>query len=101
VDGSGNVFVTGYSYNNGYPDYLTIEYSSALPPSLTIACTTTNTVVVSWASPSPGFTLQQNTNGLATVNWSNIFAAPLDDGRTKTLIVDPPTGNGFYRLFHP
>ncbi len=36
----GNVFVTGYS----------------IPPSLTIARTTMNTVAVSWPSPSTGFT---------------------------------------------
>ena len=59
VDGSDNVIVTGYSSS----DYATIKYStSPRLPSLTIACTTTNTVAVSWLSPSTGFTLQQNTN---------------------------------------
>jgi hypothetical protein len=45
--------------------------------------------------------LQQNTNGIATVNWINVLATPVDDGTTKTLILDPSTGNRFYRLFHP
>ena len=67
-------------------------------PWLTIFRTTTNTVAVSWPSPSTGFTLQQNTNGIGTVNWSNVVTAPLDDGTIKTLIVNPPTGNRFYRL---
>lgn len=70
-------------------------------PLLSIARTTTNTVAVSWPSPSTGFTLQQNTNGLVTVNWSNVFTAPVDDGTTKTVIVNPPTDNRFYRLFKP
>src|SRR5439155_24902248 len=37
-------------------------------PLLTIARTATNTVAVSWPSPSTGFSLQQNTN-LSTASW--------------------------------
>jgi hypothetical protein len=70
-------------------------------PLLSIHLTTTNTVAVSWPSPSTGCVLQQNTNGIATVNWSNVTATIQDDSVTKTLIVNPPTGNRFYRLFHP
>ena len=70
-------------------------------PLLTILRTTTNTVAVSWPSPSTGFLLQQNTDGVASVNWSNVLAAPTDDGTTKTLLVNPPEGNRFYRLWHP
>jgi hypothetical protein len=48
VDRDANVFATGSSTGtNGYYDYLMIKYSSAIPPSLTIARTTTNTVAVS------------------------------------------------------
>ncbi len=70
-------------------------------PLLSITRTPTNTVAVSWPSPSAGFNLQVNTNGLGTVNWSNVVALPVDDGTTKTLIVNPPTGNRFYRLVKP
>jgi hypothetical protein len=69
-------------------------------PLLSIARTTTNTVTVSWPSPSTGWTLQQNTN-VSSVNWSNVTAPIQDVGTTKTLIVNPPTGNRFYRLFKP
>jgi len=70
-------------------------------PLLSIARTTTNTVAVFWPSPSTGYVLQQNTNSIASVNWSNVLATPADDGATRTVVVDPPTGNRFYRLFHP
>jgi hypothetical protein len=70
-------------------------------PLLSISRTTTNTVVVSWPSPSTGWTLQQNTNSISSVNWSNAPGTIQDNGTTKTLIVNPPTGNRYYRLFKP
>jgi hypothetical protein len=74
---------------------------SPVVPRLTIRRTTTNTVAVSWPSPSTGWTLQQNTNGVASVNWSNAPGTIQGDGTIKTLIVNPPEGNRFYRLFKP
>jgi len=68
-------------------------------PFLSIARTTTNTVAVFSPSPSPDWTLQQNTNSISSVNWSHAPGTLLDDGTTKTLLVNPPTGNRFYRLF--
>jgi hypothetical protein len=69
--------------------------------SLTIRLTTTNAVAVSWPSPSTGWTLQQNTNGVALANWSNAPGTIQDSGTTKTLIINPPTRNRFFRLFKP
>jgi hypothetical protein len=70
-------------------------------PLLSIFRTTTNTVAVSWPSPSTGWTLQQNTNSVSSLNWSNLVSGIQDDGTTKTLIVNPPTSNRFYRLTKP
>lgn len=67
-------------------------------PLLTISRTTTNTVLVSWPSASTTYSLQVNTNGIGTVNWSNVVSTPLDDGTTKSVLVNPPLGNRFYRL---
>ncbi len=67
-------------------------------PLLSIFRTSTNTVAVSWPSPSTGWTLQQNTNSVSSVNWSNVTSGIVDDGTTKSLIVNPPSGNRFYRL---
>jgi hypothetical protein len=70
-------------------------------PLLSILHTTTNTVAVSWPSPSTGWTLQVNTNSVSSLNWSNVTSGIQDDGATKTLIVNPPAGNRFFRLMQP
>jgi hypothetical protein len=45
--------------------------------------------------------LQKHTNGVASVNWSNAPGPVQDDGTNKTLIVNPPAGERYYRLFKP
>jgi hypothetical protein len=70
-------------------------------PSLRIFLTSSNTAAVAWPSPSTGYVLQQNTNSVSSANWSNVTATIQDDGTTKTHIVNPPTGNRFYRLCKP
>ena len=74
---------------------------SATVPRLNVRRTPTNTVAVSWTSPLTRWTLQQNTNGVASVNWSNAPGPIQEDGATQTLIIAPPTGNQFYRLIKP
>jgi len=69
-------------------------------PLLSIKSTTTNTVQVYWASPSPGWNLQVNTN-LTTTNWVPPLESVQDDGTIKFIIVNPPAGNRFYRLKNP
>src|ERR1039458_3972708 len=66
-------------------------------PVLSIKLTTTNTAMVYWSSPSAGYSLQVNTN-LSTTNWAAAVGSVTDDGTTKYIIVNPPTGNRFYRL---
>jgi hypothetical protein len=60
-----------------------------------------NTIIVSWPSPSTGFILQQNTNGPAGVNWSNLVTTPSDDGTYKSIMVTPAPGSRYFRLFKP
>ena len=86
-----------YSVDGGFWSLLaTVQTPGA--PLLSITRTTTNTVTVSWPSPSLNWTLQQNTNGVGSVNWSNVTSGVTDNGTIKYLLVNPPTGTRFYRL---
>jgi hypothetical protein len=69
-------------------------------PLLIISRTATNTVMVSWPSPSIGFNLKQNTD-LRTTNWTTPSETVQDNGAIKFIIVNPPVGNRFYRLVKP
>jgi hypothetical protein len=69
-------------------------------PSLKIFLTRTNTAVISWPSASGGFALQQN-NQLDTSNWVPVGLSINDNGTNKFLIVNPPTGTRYYRLYKP
>lgn len=67
-------------------------------PALTVRLTATNSVLLSWPSPSTGFTLEENTD-LRTTNWvSTTPQSVTDDGTNKSVIVTSPIGNRFYRL---
>jgi len=89
-----------YTLQGGFWGVITAVQTPGAPL-LTIFRTTTNTVVVSWPSPSTEWTLQQNTNSVSSVNWSNVTSGIQEDGTARTLIVNPPTGNRFYRLNKP
>ena len=69
-------------------------------PFLSIRLTTTNTVVVFWPSPSANYELEQTTNVAAT-SWTTVVTIPDDDGTIKSIVVNPPDGNRFYRLRKP
>jgi outer membrane protein assembly factor BamB len=84
------------NWNTGY--WTTQEPNSG--PLLHVILTSTNTVAVSWPAPSTGFVLQQNAD-LGATNWIAPSETINDNGTTKSIIVNPPTGNRFYRLFHP
>jgi hypothetical protein len=87
--------------NAGSAYLFSVPAAPGMPPSpsLTIRRTTTNTIAVSWPSPSTGFVLQQNTNGLSSVNWSNVTVGIQNDGTTKSISVSPASGDRFFRLF--
>ena len=89
----------GFSISGGF--WSVVEAIQAPgAPLLTVRRTQTNTVVVSWPSPSTGFSLQQIGN-LNLSNWTSPAEAVTDNGTNKFITVQPPTGNRFYRLFKP
>jgi len=88
-----------FSLVGGFWSFLSVVQTPGAPL-LTIRLTATNTVVISWPSPSTGWTLQQNTGNIATLNWNNA-ATPADNGTIKYVIINPPTGARFYRLSRP
>jgi hypothetical protein len=87
-----------YSMTAGFWSLVAVQTPGA--PSLKILLSPTNTAVISWPSASAGFTLQQN-GQLETSNWTTAAQAVADDGTNKYIIVNPPTGARFYRLFKP
>lgn len=97
---AGTMSGASYSLTGGFWSLLSVVQSPGGPP-LSIAFTSTNTAMVYWSSPATGFNLQQNTNGVGTVNWTNIVSGIQDNGTIKYVIVNPPTGSRFYRLVKP
>ena len=78
----------------------TLTANFVLIPQLHTLRTPTNTVVVSWPSPSSGFVPQQNALCHRT-NWVDMTnAIEVVNGRNQVVIAPPPT-NCFFRLIHP
>jgi hypothetical protein len=88
-----------YSLAGGFFVLLSVVQTPGIPE-LKISLSPTNTAVISWPSPSTGFTLQQNTNDIAAGTWTDV-ATNQDNGVFKYIIVNPQAGNRFYRLFKP
>jgi hypothetical protein len=81
-----------------YTDQIFVSPPLVTPsPSLSIFSTVTNTVVISWPSSASNWNIQQGTN-LATMNWATPPESVNDDGTHKSIVVNPPAGNMFYRL---
>ncbi len=97
---AGTMIGGGYALNGGFWGILSAIQTPGAPL-LTVRHTQTNTIVVSWPSASTGFTLQQQNGQLAASNWSSSAQTVADDGTNRFIIVNPPTGNRFYRLFKP
>ena len=86
-----------YSVTGGFWALFAVQTQGA--PLLSIKLTN-NVATVYWPSPSTGWTLQENTNSLASSNWID-HPFPQDNGTIKYILVNPPTGNRFYRLKNP
>lgn len=59
------------------------------------------TMAVTSPTPLIGWTTQVRPDNASSENWSNVTSDILDNGNTKTLIANPPSGDRLYRLFKP
>ena len=87
-----------FSLAGGFWSLVAVQTPGA--PRLTIRLTSTNTAVVLWPSSSVGFTLQEN-HSIETTNWAAAPQTVADNRTNRFIIVNPPAGNRFYRLFRP
>jgi hypothetical protein len=97
-DAGGPMTGGNYSLTGGFWSFLSVVQTVG-SPTLRIFLTTSNTAVVAWPAPSTGFTLQANTN-IGGTNWVGT-SAPLVVGSENQVIIAPPAGRQFFRLFHP
>ena len=72
-----------------------------LSPVLSITHTGPSSLAVSWPSVWTDYVLQQNLNGMSSLNWSNVTDTIQDDGTTKSFSLSPAPGNRYFRLFKP
>jgi hypothetical protein len=96
-DAGGPMTGGNYSLTGGFWALFAVQTPGA--PLLSISRTPTNSVLISWPSPSTGFVLQQNAN-LTTTNWVTVPQTPVDNGTNVTVIINPPTGSWYFRLKH-
>ena len=99
TDGSGAVSLLNIIQPGDPVAYVGDVLGTAGPP-LNALLTTTNTVVVYWASPSTGFNLQQKTAFLSST-WTTPAETVNDNGTIKFIFVANPTGARFFRLAKP
>ena len=97
-DAGGPMTGGSYSLTGGFWALYAVQSPGA--PLLRIFMTTTNTAVVAWLAPSTGFNLQQNSNLVAN-SWIDVTNTVNTVGSEKQVIINPPAGNRFFRLFKP
>ncbi len=98
-DAGGPMTGGNFALTGGFWSLLSVVQTLGAPL-LTIRLTSTNTALVLWPSTSTGFTLQRNSN-LNSTNWVAVSEAVTDNGSINFILVNPPEGNRFYRLFKP
>jgi hypothetical protein len=98
-DAGGPMTNSTYSVTGGFWALLSVVQTEGAP-SLIIFLTATNTAVIQWPSPSTGWILQQNP-AVETSAWITPLETLNDDGTNRFIIVAPPAGNRFYRLYKP
>jgi hypothetical protein len=94
-DAGGPMTGGNYSLTGGFWSLISVVQTLG-SPTLTITHSGNN-VIVSWPSPSTGFSLEQNSN-LSTSTWLASGFTISDDGTNKSITITGATGNLFFRL---
>jgi hypothetical protein len=94
-DAGGPMTGGNYSLTGGFWSLISVVQTLG-SPTLTVTHSGNN-VIVSWPSPSTGFSLQQNSN-LSTSTWLASGFTISDDGTNKSITITGATGNLFFRL---
>jgi hypothetical protein len=97
-DAGGPMTGGSYSLTGGFWALYAVQTPGA--PVLHIFLTGTNTAVVAWPAPSTGYVLQQNTNLVSTA-WLGVTNSVNAVGSENQVIISPPAGNRYFRLFKP
>jgi hypothetical protein len=95
-DAGGPMTGGNYSLDGGFWSLIAVVQTPG-SPLLTITHSG-NSVIISWASPSTDFVLQQNSNVANTNGWSAYGGTVSDDGTIKSVTISPLTGSRFSRL---
>jgi hypothetical protein len=88
-----------YSLTGGFWSLIAVVQTPGAP-FLTITHSG-NSVVVSWPSPSTGFSLQQNSNLANASGWFSFAGTVSDNGVTKSVTNNSTIGSWFFRLAAP
>ena len=97
-DAGGPMTGGNYSLTGGFWALVSVIQTPGAP-ALTLTHSG-NSLVISWVSPSTGWTLQQNSD-LTTLSWTTSGYSISDDGTTKSITITSPAGNLFFRLIKP
>ena len=95
-DAGGTMTGGNFSLTSGFWSFFLIVPTPGAP-TLTIAFTSTNTVIISWPSPSTGFAIQQST-ALPDSVWAAPSEGISDDGINKSIVLHSLAGTRFFRL---
>ena len=98
-DAGGPMTGGSYSVTGGFWSLFAVQTPGA--PLLSIFRTTTNTAVVYWTYPASAFRLQQNLSLSTPGGWSTPAETVTNNGSVNYIIVNPPTGNRYFRLINP
>ncbi len=78
----------------------TESLSPVVPPTLALTPLPDRTLHASWPASASGFVLQEKAD-LNNTNWTPVAQSPVVVGTNKVVILNPPVGSRFFRLFKP